>query len=280
MALRHGTYVIHVVEPGLCRVDALQCYWAELDGNGTAVWADAHLTAAGIAQAQVANDFWRHEFAVQKIPAPQSYYTSPLSRCLETANITFSGLDLPMYYPFIPTVKHLFRETISIHTCDRRSNKTYIHDSFPSYIIEPGFTEYDELWNGVTSETNSAQVARSYKILTEVFEADDHTYISITSHSGEIGAILEAIGHQAFSLNTGAVIPALVKAEFLPPADAVSTSTQPWTVSPHCTVPPVTSQTTGASMCVCPNSAAPVTTTLAPYPVTTTTGTSPASYTS
>lgn len=208
----------------------------------------------------MANDFWRHELEVQKIPAPQSYYTSPLSRCLETANITFSGLDLPSYYPFIPTVKHRFRENISIHTCDRRSNRTYIEESFPSYKIEAGFSEYDELWNGVTAETNSANDRRSKIVLDEVFSTDDHTYISITSHSGDIGSILRVLGHQAFSLNTGAVIPVLVKAEFMQPP--IATSVQPWTVSPHCTLPPVTSMTTGASMCVCPSSAAPITTTL------------------
>ncbi|KAH9835991.1 GPI anchored protein [Teratosphaeria destructans] len=199
---------------------AWNCYWAELNGNGTVVWEDATLTPNGVAQAQVAHDFWQHEISTQHIPYPQSYYTSPLTRCLQTANITFSGLALPHYYPFIPTVKELLWEGISLHTCDHRFNRTYIHDLFPNWTIESGFTEYDEIWNGVTAETSASQDIRSKKVLDEIFTSDDHTWLSVTSHSGEIASILRVLGHQAFSLSTGAVIPVLVKAQFLPSGPA------------------------------------------------------------
>lgn len=177
-----------------------------------------------------------------------------MTRCLQTANVSFFGLDLPVYYPFIPTVKELFREGISIHTCDRRRNKTYIHNLFPDWNIEPGFSEDDELWNGVTAEDNAAQDARSLTVLDEVFSTDDHTWISITSHSGEIASILRVLGHQPFSLNTGAVIPVLVEAKFLPTVTSISTP--PWTTSTHCTNPPITSISSLAQGCVCSGSAA------------------------
>lgn len=212
-------------------------------------WADADLTPAGISQAEVANAFWQHEITYQHIPYPQSYYTSPLTRCLRTANITFASLDLPVYYPFIPTVRELFRESISIHTCDRRSNRTYIQERFPTYHIDPSLTEYDELWNGVTAETNAAQDARSKKVLDSVFGTDDHTWVSITSHSGEIASILRVLGHQAFSLNTGAVIPVLVEAKFLPTGPAPSNP--PYTTSTHCAASPITSIATLSQGCVC-----------------------------
>ncbi|KAL9079391.1 MAG: hypothetical protein Q9157_001737 [Trypethelium eluteriae] len=208
---------------------AWNCYWAEVDGNGTAIWADAHLDPAGIAQAETANAFWAHELAVQRIPAPQTYYTSPLYRCLQTANITFSGLDLPASQPFLPLIKHGLREGISIHTCDRRSNRSVIHAAVPSWPFEPGFPEYDQLWNGVTAETSSAQAVRSKKVLDDIFGADPSTWISITSHSGEIGSILSVLGHQPFSLNTGAVIPVLVRAETVKAQPSPTTSSQPWT---------------------------------------------------
>lgn len=118
------------------------CYYSEIDGNATAHWNDAPLTPNGIRQAVTNNLLWNRLFEQQGIEAPQSYYTSPLTRCLQTANYTYSNLSLPSYYPFVPTVKEFFREMISIHTCDRRSNKTYIHDSFPTYIIPSEFTEY------------------------------------------------------------------------------------------------------------------------------------------
>lgn len=85
----------------------IQCYWSKLDGNGTITWADAHLTDKGVEQAQIANRFWATEIAAQKIPVPETYYTSPLDRCLATADITFSGLTLPSRKPFLPVVKEV-----------------------------------------------------------------------------------------------------------------------------------------------------------------------------
>ncbi|KAK5131440.1 hypothetical protein LTR08_000904 [Meristemomyces frigidus] len=228
---------------------AWNCYWGEKDGNATTTWEDADLTPAGIAQALVAATFWQHQITTQLIPYPQSYYTSPLTRCLRTANLTFSALDLPHYYPFVPTVRELFREGISIHTCDHRSSRSSIAARFPSYAIDASLTENDEIWNGVTAEPSDAQDARSKKVLDSVFASDDHAWISITSHSGEIASILRVLGHQVFSLNTGAVIPVLVKAAFLPSGPAPSSPA--YTTSTHCAAPPVTSLASLAQGCVC-----------------------------
>jgi broad specificity phosphatase PhoE len=126
----------------------------------------------------------------EHITPPESYYTSPLSRCLSTANLTFFGLDLPRKHPFVPTVKELFREGISAHTCDRRSNKTYIHANFPTYRFETGFPENDPYWTPLHAETSTDQDVRSKKVLDDVFSKDDNTYISVTSHSGEIASLL------------------------------------------------------------------------------------------
>lgn len=233
------------------------CYWAQLKGNGTSTWEDAKLTSDGILQAQIAHNFWKHEIETQKIPFPQSYYTSPLARCLATANITFAGLDLPIYYPFVPTVKELLREGISIHTCDHRGNRSAIESAYPSFEIERGFNEYDELWNGVTAEPDSAHEKRMLTLLDDIFTNDDHTWISMTSHSGTIGTILDVIGHQSFSLATGSVIPVLVKAEFLPASDAPATSVGSFTTSTWChNAPPVTSIKTLEQGCVCQSTTA------------------------
>lgn len=132
---------------------------------------------------------------------------------------------------------------------------------FPSWPIEEGFSEVDELWNGVTAETSGAQDVRSAKALGQVFFASSSkkkSFVSITSHSGEISSILRVLGHRTFSLSTGAVIPVLVKAEKTDEKKPATTSVA-WTVSPHCTEPPVSS----ISACVCPSSAVPVTTALA-----------------
>ncbi|KAK5111478.1 hypothetical protein LTR62_004930 [Meristemomyces frigidus] len=232
---------------------AWNCYWAELNGNATTTWYDADLTANGINQALVAHNFWQHELAVQKMPYPQSYYSSPLTRCLKTANYTFAGIQTPAYYPFVPTVKELLREGVSIHTCDHRRNRTSIHDLFPSWNVDD-LSEYDTIWNGITAETNDAQDARSKKVLDSIFSGDDHTWLSITSHSGEIGSILRVLGHRSFSLSTGAVIPVLVQAQFLP--SGPPPSSPPYTTSTHCAHPPVTSIGSLAQGCVCSGTAA------------------------
>src|SRR6266536_427228 len=119
-ALRRGTYVSplpsslfkHLFNPS-------KCYWSLQDGNETSNWVDALLTPAGIAEAEKANKFWASLLKSQKIPAPESYYSSPMRRCCATASVTFTGLDLPKGRPFIPTVKELFREVNGAHTCDK-----------------------------------------------------------------------------------------------------------------------------------------------------------------
>jgi broad specificity phosphatase PhoE len=239
---------------------AWNCYWSLLDGNTTSIWADAHLTTPGIAQALIANGLWQKLISSQNIQVPQSYYTSPLFRCLSTANLTFSGLDLPKKYPFVPTVKEKLREGISEHTCDRRSTLTFIHTSFPTYKIESDFAEYDELWTGTTAEVSAGQDLRSKQVLDDIFSHDCNTYLSFTSHSGEIASLLRVLGHRTFSLSTGAVIPVLVKAETINPGQATTTfAGASATPSPHCTVPPVSSVSGGPNGgCVCPSSAAPV----------------------
>ena len=253
---RHGEG-LHNAAESYYGTPAWNCYWAEINGNATASWEDAQLTVKGIAQAQKAHDFWQSEIDNQKIPTPGSYYTSPLSRCLATANITFSGLS-GLSRPFVPTVKEFLREGISIHTCDHRSNKTYIRNTYPEYRFEHGFKEFDEQWNGVTAEPSNAQDARSQAALNDIFRGRAR-YISITTHSGEAASILRVLGHQPFSLSTGAVIPVLVEAvrDNCPESE---TGTPTWTASAHCTTPPLSSISGGA--CVCPSSAPPGTTTL------------------
>ncbi|KAK9320889.1 histidine phosphatase superfamily [Lipomyces orientalis] len=217
---------------------AWNCYYSQLDGNGAITWADAQLTPKGITQAQAVNAFWAKEITEQNIPTPQKFYTSPLSRCCATAALTFTGLTLPASQPFIPEVKELLREWISGHTCDRRSNMSYIAANYPTFTFEEGFQEVDPLWNATYVETRSAQDERSRSVLDDIFMNDPSTYISITTHSGEAASMLSVLGHRPFSLSTGAVIPILVRAETVAGRPPIRTW-QPWTVISTCaTAPP------------------------------------------
>jgi len=192
-ALTIGTYVFPFPSPHLNLILTPQCYWSLQDGNETSTWSDALLTSSGIAQAEKANTFWRSQISSQKIPTPESYYTSPLLRCLATANITFSGLELPEDRPFVPTIKELFREALGVHTCDRRSSKSVIAEQYPDWPFEKGFAEDDPLWDKDHRETNEAMDIRLREALDDVFSSDENTYISISSHSGAIGSILRGM---------------------------------------------------------------------------------------
>ncbi|OAA65581.1 Histidine phosphatase superfamily, clade-1 [Niveomyces insectorum RCEF 264] len=211
---RHGEGVHNAAET-YYGTPAWDAYWSKLDGNGTVVWKDARLTAAGEAEARKANRFWADQLAIQKQPAPQRYYTSPLTRCLQTSSLTFGGLALPAAQPFVPTVKERLRESISTHTCDHRSRKSEIAAAFPNVLFEAGFTEEDELWTGTTDETPAAEDVRSKALLDDIFAHDDHTWLSFTSHSGEIASLLRVLGHRVFPLSTGQIIPVLVRARTL-----------------------------------------------------------------
>jgi broad specificity phosphatase PhoE len=168
------------------------------------------------------------------MPLPQSYYVSPLDRALHTSQLTFSSLPTPPEHPFTPVVKELLREANGIHTCDRRSSRTYIVSNYPKYyIVEPGFSEEDVLWVPDLRESNSALTARLGELLDDVFTHDNSTVISMTSHSGAIAAILRVVGHRPFSLRTGAVIPMLVKVERVS-GEKPKMEIEPWTPKPTC----------------------------------------------
>ena len=146
------------------------------------------------------------------MPASEKYYASPLYRCLQTANLTYSGLDVPSDRPFQPMIKELMREVMGEHTCDSRSTRTVIHNAFPKWDIESGFTEEDELWEADHRETDDEHDARTQKLLDDVFTHDDHTFISFTSHSGAIASLLRVIDHRRLKLPTGGLMPMLIKA--------------------------------------------------------------------
>ncbi|KAH7078663.1 histidine phosphatase superfamily [Paraphoma chrysanthemicola] len=233
---RHGEG-FHNAAESYFGTPAWNCYWSELDGNGTVTWADAKLTDVGVQQALRVNKFWARLIKDEKITPPETYYSSPLYRCLDTAKLTFSGLDLPRKSPFVPVIKEFLREGISAHTCDRRSTKSYIKQNFPGFKFEKGFPETDPYWTELFAEPRDNQDARSKAVLDDIFTSDDSSYISISSHSGEIASLLRVLGHRVFSLSTGSAIPVLVKATTLN-GDAPPSTTLPYTPQKTCAVPP------------------------------------------
>ena len=129
------------------------------------------------------------------------------------------------------------REALGIHTCDRRSSRSAIHTRWPHFKFEQGFADNDPLWVSDLRESNSQLDTRVKTLLDDVFANGDHTFISFTSHSGAIGGLLRVLGHISFSLQTGGVIPVLVKAETIQ-GSAPSTTIAPGMPAPTCSVNP------------------------------------------
>ncbi|KAJ5780766.1 hypothetical protein N7457_005926 [Penicillium paradoxum] len=208
---RHGEGVHNVAERkyGTKKWDD---YWSLQDGDEDGSWVDARLTEQGRCQARTANGAWEQQIKTG-IPAPESYYVSPLNRCLETAQITFKELEMIGTDPFKPIIKELLRETMGQHTCDRRSLATKIAEEYPEYRFENFFSEEDLLWDPEVRESNDERNDRLRSLLNDIFARDQSTYISLTAHSGAITSILEVVGHRHFALATGAVIPVLVSVE-------------------------------------------------------------------
>lgn len=215
---------------------AWDCYWSKLDGADGIVWDDALLTDVGEKQAEEVYEFWRSHLPEQGggIPPPESYYVSPLTRAIQTAEITFGKLEIAA---FKPVVKELLREAIGIHTCDRRRPASYIRETFPSYTLEVDFAEIDPLWTEDYREPRSARKVRMTELLDDIFTNDESTFISFTSHSGAIGSLLEALGHREFGLETGGVIPVLVKAETVN-GERKQPTIEPSETAPSCAVNP------------------------------------------
>ncbi|ODV63772.1 histidine phosphatase family protein [Ascoidea rubescens DSM 1968] len=190
---------------------AWDCYWAHLPGNRTMTWLDGHLTELGTQQAKDNNPSWKKQLT-KDAPFPSSFYCSPLTRSIETLIYTWNdiGLFAPPYVH--PVFKEMLREDNGVDTADIRMNKTYLSKVYPEFEFEDGFSEEDELWDPYFYESNEAHDVRSHRFLDDIFANDSSAFISVTSHSGTIYSIFRVIGHADYIVDTGGMVPVIVKA--------------------------------------------------------------------
>jgi broad specificity phosphatase PhoE len=177
-----------------------QRHWAKQSGDGTTTWLDAELTPKGEQQATSIASIWGVEDGV---PPPQTIYTSPLRRCLRTTQFAFA--------PCIsdgtnPVVKEKLRERLGVHTCDR----SWIAAAYPSFTIEPGSSEEDELWDPDRRETLDEHIARSTELLQDIFSNDESMTVALTAHSGAMMALFAATEWKKVFVTAGVVYPLLV----------------------------------------------------------------------
>ncbi|OLN86611.1 putative phosphoglycerate mutase-like protein 1 [Colletotrichum chlorophyti] len=209
---RHGLG-FHNVQAAKVGTAEWDRYWSHLEGDGVVTWLDAELVDTGIRQAEDLNAFWSEATAVQKVPFPESFYTSPLRRCLKTCKLAFGDLVEKRGQKFRPVIKEGLRERMTDHTCDKRSSRTWIQSAYPEYVVEPGFTENDQLWKADRFESTEEHLARKQLVLEEIFSTDSNQFVSLTVHSYAIAAILGVGGQAEFRVREGSTIAILMRGD-------------------------------------------------------------------
>lgn len=190
-------------------------HWSKLDGDGNWTWGpDPELTELGKLQAKDNNYQWKEELKDFGKILPQKWYSSPFTRSIDTLIGTWEDIvDLSKVKPFI--LENL-RETIGVHTCDKRSARTIIAKKCEpvGFEIEPDLVEEDIYWKPDYRETIGEQAIRMNESFQYILDttSKDESIISITSHSGSIRAQLLVLGHRPFAVGTGGMIPVFVKA--------------------------------------------------------------------
>lgn len=173
---------------------------------------DAHLVDDGIQQANDLSLLWDSALKMG-MPYPDSIYTSPLARCLQTTDYVFRPLATERGLELRPVVKEYLRERMTDHTCDKRSSKEWITTNFPNYVPEPGFEEDDILWNADYFETAEQHVARKQAVLDDIFNSDPGHFISLTLHSYATTAILDVGNAEKFLVREGTTLAFLIRGE-------------------------------------------------------------------
>ena len=156
------------------------------------------------------------------MPSPQSIYTSPLARCLQTTQHLFFTTPTPLTSTSASTsasypqavIKEGLRERYTLHTCDKRRPRAWIAASFPGWAaFEDGFAEEDPWRARTAAETDDEHVARKQLVLEELFDGDEGEFLALVVHSYAIRAIVAACQAELFRVKEGSTVVLLVKGE-------------------------------------------------------------------
>ncbi|KAM0793388.1 hypothetical protein ACM66B_000841 [Microbotryomycetes sp. NB124-2] len=207
---RHGQGYHNVAEAKY-GTPAWNEYWSRLETDGEITWGpDPELTPLGVSQAKANNAAWKRRIE-QGAPLPQTLYSSPLSRSAKTLELTWGDILIEKY-GVRPLVKERLRETIGLHTCDKRSDRSILEKRFASFRFEATFSEHDQLWSPDFQESDQQQALRTQQVLNEIFATDSNAVACITAHGGTIKSLLRVVGHRDVAVPPGGWIPLVVKA--------------------------------------------------------------------
>ncbi|KZV97349.1 phosphoglycerate mutase-like protein [Exidia glandulosa HHB12029] len=195
---RHGQG-FHNVAESKYGTEAWEAHWAFLSGDNEATWGpDPYLTDVGVQQAKAAHAAW----AKYKPPQPDLYLCSPLRRALQTFQGTFPDKSA--------RVEENVRERIDGHTCDIRLPVSQLQSEYPTFDWSAMKDDEDPHTKLVESEAAVAERART--VLDAIFAHETAQIVSITTHSGWIKGLGDALGRKRYILPTGGVAPFLIKA--------------------------------------------------------------------
>ncbi|CAI6092660.1 unnamed protein product [Clonostachys chloroleuca] len=214
LVVRHGRGVHNVVMDEVGSAEWKR-HWSKLEGDGNRTWYDAELVDEGVEQAKALGTFFAEGVKNMGFPVPDTLYTSPLARCLETAKLVFKGVVEGQGKPFKPIVKELLRERLTDHTCDRRRARKWITATYPEYELEPAFADKDVLWHADRSESNAENVARTQRLLEDIWKGDPGAFIALITHSFALSSMLEVIHAPHFRVGEGVMTAFLVKGQRL-----------------------------------------------------------------
>ena len=106
---------------------------------------------------------------------------SPLMRTLQTADILFKGLNIPMI-----ALECVREYPCGLHTCNKRSSKDEYKKLFPSVDFSDLQTNYDEAWFPLREETIDELNIR-IETFKKFIQSRSETNIAFVNHNSFIG---------------------------------------------------------------------------------------------
>ena len=189
--IRHGEGIHNVIEAKYGR-ELWEEKLALLDK-----YLDPSLTELGINQAiDLKNKLLKTWLSNKNLPQPELIISSPLKRCILTANYIFN----PPNYKIPRIICELFRERNGRHTCDKRNTLKYINNTFPHWNLNHYYNQEqidnednDPLWSE-KRETIIELNNRAHNFLNWLWYNIDQKHIILSGHSGIIGACFANLG--------------------------------------------------------------------------------------
>lgn len=163
---------------------------------------DMALSALGELQATALDGVWSSSIETENVPIPDVFYCSPLRCCLQT-------LQLSSYFAMQGSisprqiVKEGLRDRFGVTTHDQRSSKSWIKKNYPTFTLEDGFTQVDELWKPDIRESLENQMTRVSRLLDDVFNDSTSMFVSLTTHCQLVSTLMIVTGGERLPVLPG-----------------------------------------------------------------------------